>query len=174
MVSLVNTQLKRNKWRFTTNSERLAEEALKYLGAKSIGHGRCAEGLCHLRGLDPAGGFDCSGFIVFLLKQINFPFSEKIRHASQFHDFFGMSVQWIGREPGDLVTFSRGGLAPTHIGIIISDSQYIHAPGRKDTFVRTDDLRVSDIPITHVHQRYSLNPIGIKKLAIPGERWQSE
>lgn len=120
-------------------------------------------------------GFDCSGFIVFLLRKINFPLPPTIRHCSEFFDHFGVLVHPGCTHAGDLVFFSRDGLRPTHVGIIVSPETYIHAPGNSGSKIEVCPLpRPEIIEVKHNKNRlYLSNPIGFKRLALPqGGRYQ--
>lgn len=95
---------------------------------------------------------------------------EGIRHASEFFDQFGIFVH-ITR-PGDLVFFSKEGMAPKHMGILINEIEYVHSPGKDDTRVLVAKIKKEDIPDSSPNQIYRKNPIGYKSLAVPNGRWQ--
>lgn len=123
---------------------------------------------------NPEAGFDCSGFVSFVLTQAGIALPDyigldgerrTIRHASEFWDHFGVAVHPDLRQAGDLAFFSRNGSFPTHIGIVVSTNAFIHAPGRDGTAVTIEPLVTT--PITHdesspYRQLYSQNPIGFK------------
>lgn len=92
----------------------LAETAKKYLGIRY-----------RYGGSSPSRGFDCSGFVYYLLRRhgIYAPHSA----AALFH--MGKPVSRFELKPGDLVFFRnttrRRGI--THVGIYVGDGKFIHA-----------------------------------------------
>lgn len=78
-----------------------------------------------LGGATPDDGFDCSGLVryVLALHGINVPRTT----AEQFDR--GPEIDRPQTSPGDLVFFSTTGPGPTHVGIVIDERQFIHAPG---------------------------------------------
>jgi len=146
------------------------ELALGYIGAKSI---KYIEPNC---GMDPEGGFDCSGFVVHTLGRAAAAHSLDLalpRHANEQWRNFGEYVAYGQRRSGDLVYFpsrKKGGLwVAGHVGIVLDESTYIHAPGKDDTEVgvnamperpeQLEDVRPNDL---HTH-----TPIGIKRMSLP-------
>jgi cell wall-associated NlpC family hydrolase len=75
-------------------------------------------------GTDPAGGFDCSGFVwyVFARHGISVPRTVTEQYRA------GMSVAPNELQPGDLVFFNTTGASPSHVGISIGGEQFVHAP----------------------------------------------
>lgn len=145
--------------------EKFADLALKFIGYPSI----------HYQNPDvgrDANGFDCSGFVHFVLKNLNFPDIEKIRHTNEFFDSFGVFIHPEFADKGDLVFFSRDGCVPRHIGILLSRSSYIHAPGNNNTTVTVSTLEENLIKSSLAKQIYFRNPIGFKRLAIKVGRYQ--
>ncbi len=122
--------------------------------------------------MDPSIGFDCSGFVTYLIRSINIPLPEDVRHCNQYLDKFGVLIHWEARLPGDLVFFSRNGIRPTHMGIIISKTEYIHSPGTEDNFVKISPLALTQLPPKYPDQFYFTNPIALKRLAFLNARWQ--
>jgi cell wall-associated NlpC family hydrolase len=123
-------------------------------------------------GQSPETGFDCSGFVRFVLTQVGLHIPDyigmdncqrPIRHTNEFWDHYGVIV---GGEPegGDLIFFARHGLWPTHIGIVRDGESYIHAPGRDSTKVRVADIRKEIVRVRTEGGRilYPSNPIGYK------------
>lgn len=125
-------------------------------------------------GLEPQNGFDCSGFINYLFRAINYPLPPNLRHANQLFDALGVLTHLPRR--GDLVFFSRNGQYPSHVGIMIDPWQFIHAPGKNYATVTLAPLEWSDIvPKPNVVPRrilYTHNPIGFKRPTFPrNSRW---
>lgn len=148
-----------------TSKAKLADEAVLFVGYPSIYYRAPHFGISE-------SGFDCSGFLKFLLKRINFPCHDKIRHTNEFFDFFGVFIheECVGR--GDLVFFSWNGCVPQHVGIMQSENTYIHAPGLSDTVIKTAILKKAVIKKGLCHEQiYFHNPIGFKRLAIKTGRY---
>lgn len=116
-------------------------------------------------------GFDCSGFVVYVLKKIGIALPETIRHCNEFLDTFGVFIHQEQKLPGDLIFFSRSGTRPTHIGIVVSHNHYIHAPGLTDTKVNIEKIVKQKITPT-TGQIYQQNPIAFKRISIKSGRWQ--
>jgi len=70
------------------------------------------------------------------------------------------------------VFFSKEGRRPTHMGIILNNYEYIHAPGINNTLVKIDELKVASIPKRYKNQLYFYNPIAFKRLSSSFGRWQ--
>jgi peptidoglycan endopeptidase LytE len=80
-------------------------------------------GVPYMWGGSSPAGFDCSGFVQYLLEQQNVTVP---RTAEQIRSNTGSSV--FQPTPGDLVFFSPSQQAPAnHIGIYIGDGQFISA-----------------------------------------------
>lgn len=125
-----------------------------------------------LEGCDPHG-FDCSGLVCYVLKIAQYP-DPIPRYASQFFDSFGILIHEDFRAPGDLVFFSnRGGTYPDHVGIVVTESTYIHSPGRDGQYVQVAPLVSSPIQPSKVAPRiYSRNPVGYKRITVHGGRYR--
>lgn len=127
------------------------------------------------QGMSPEEGFDCSGFVSYVLKSAGIHVPDfigmdntprPIRHASEYWDHYGIHVDAEHAKMGDLVFFSRTGMFPTHVGILTVHDTYIHAPGKDDTFVEEAylDEYVIDRGDRTDRQLYTKNPIGFKAL----------
>jgi cell wall-associated NlpC family hydrolase len=77
-------------------------------------------------GHDPSTGFDCSGFVRYVFAHaigLHLPTNS----AAQF--LAGLKVKRSDMKPGDLVFFhTRGRHRISHVGIYISNGQFIHSP----------------------------------------------
>jgi cell wall-associated NlpC family hydrolase len=82
-------------------------------------------------GASPSGGFDCSGFVMYVYAQIGISLPHNA--AAQFS--YGTPVSRDQLEPGDLVFFHGLG----HNGIYVGGGQFIHAPHTGD-FVKISNL----------------------------------
>jgi cell wall-associated NlpC family hydrolase len=88
-----------------------------------------------LGGETPATGFDCSGYVryVFAANQIELPRTV----VEQFT--VGERVETGDIQPGDLLFFATITPGPSHVAIVATGHQFIHAPGSNGV-VRTDSL----------------------------------
>jgi cell wall-associated NlpC family hydrolase len=95
--------------------------AMQYLGVRYVWAGE-----------SPSGGFDCSGFVKYVYKQlgINLPHSSRMQYP------IGQPVSRANLRPGDLVFFYN---PISHVAIYIGDGQMIHAAGSGK------DVRISDV-----------------------------
>jgi cell wall-associated NlpC family hydrolase len=91
-------------------------------------------------GRDPSTGFDCSGFVRYVFERalgLELPTNS----ASQY--LIGHIVRRNDMQPGDLVFFRTAGRNGkgriSHVGIYLSDGQFIHSPRRGES-VRVDNL----------------------------------
>lgn len=77
-------------------------------------------------GRDPSTGFDCSGFVRYVFAHA-IGMQLPTNSASQF--LSGLKVARADMKPGDLVFFrTRGKRNISHVGIYISNGQFIHSP----------------------------------------------
>lgn len=89
-------------------------------------------------GGDDPEGFDCSGLVTFVFRDIaglELPRRARDQRAK------GKAVGRTQLEPGDLVFFAttRRRNVVSHVGIYIGDNQFVHAPSRGSK-VRIDNL----------------------------------
>jgi cell wall-associated NlpC family hydrolase len=102
-------------------------------------------------GLDPAGGFDCSGFVKYVYEQHGVNMPREVRE--QFR--VGKNIDRDQLEPGDLVFFSTVAPGASHVGIMIGGDQFIHAPSERGV-VRVESL---------TQQYWSTRYIGAKRVS---------
>jgi cell wall-associated NlpC family hydrolase len=74
-------------------------------------------------GSDPAG-FDCSGFVQYVFRQVGTALPREVRDQYEVGRRIGRDE--IG--PGDLVFFETVSRGASHVGLAIGDGQFIHAP----------------------------------------------
>lgn len=108
-----------------------AEEAasLKAAANRSTGGDAVAEyaltlkGCRYVYGGTTTSGFDCSGFVQYVYKQMGYSINRT--SSSQYSN--GVSVSKANLQPGDIVFFSKSGNGITHVGIYIGNNEFIHA-----------------------------------------------
>jgi cell wall-associated NlpC family hydrolase len=79
-------------------------------------------------GADPATGFDCSGLVMYVYRQLGID----LLHFSGSQYREGAPVPLDALAPGDLVFFDLGPLGPGHVGMYIGGGRFIQAPHSGD------------------------------------------
>ncbi len=91
-------------------------------------------------GTTPKGGFDCSGFVRYVLAalQISVPRTADEQAA------VGANVpkDTTSLKPGDLLTFGKGKRV-THIGIYVGEGRYVHASPKAGRVIETSLSRTT-------------------------------
>lgn len=103
----------------------IVAEAQKYLGYRYV-----------YGGASPSTGFDCSGFVYYVLKQNGY--SPYRTPADQYRQ--GTYVAKASLQPGDIVFFAGTGSsnAISHVGIYVGNGQMIHSPNSRSTVSYAD------------------------------------
>ena len=105
-----------------TGAQILAE-AQKYLGTRYV-----------MGGASPAG-FDCSGYVYYVLKQLGY--SPYRTPADQYN--MGTSVSKANLQVGDIVFFANTYISGiSHVGIYAGNGQFIHSPNSRSTVSYSD------------------------------------
>ncbi len=99
----------------SASGDEILSKAQEYLGCPYV-----------YGGASPSG-FDCSGFVYYVLKSLGY--SPYRTPADQIQ--MGTSVSKENLQPGDIVFFSGNGTSITHVGIYAGDGQFIHAPNSR-------------------------------------------
>lgn len=86
-------------------------------------------------GESPADGFDCSGFVKYVLAQHRLPAPRTA--AEQFR--LGKRVDLGQIRAGDLVFFSTIAPGASHVGLAVNAREFVHAPASKGV-VRIDRI----------------------------------
>lgn len=100
-------------------------------------------------GNDPAGGFDCSGFVWYVFTQHGISIPRTV--SEQYRT--GLSVEAADLRAGDLLFFNTTGQGPSHVGISIGGDQFVHAPST------TGEVRVERLGASYWAGRF----VGIKR-----------
>ena len=114
-----------------SSSSSIVNTAKAYLGTRYV-YGGAAP-----------GGFDCSGFTMYVYKQYGYSLPHTA--TGQWQSGIGTKVWSIGAlQPGDLVFFNdpsrNAGKACSHAGIYVGNGQFIHASSSKNNGVIISDL----------------------------------
>lgn len=96
--------------------QRVLDTAAKYLGVP------------YLWGGTTPSGFDCSGFVQYVLRENGISIT---RTTYTQWDYDGVYVSRSELQPGDLVYFGSSS-APHHVGMYVGNGTYIHAPRTGD------------------------------------------
>ena len=81
-------------------------------------------------GNTPAGGFDCSGLIVYVYQNSS---GIKLPRTIQQMSNIGTSIGQQAPAPGDLVFFNTTGERYSHAGIYVGQGRFVHAPSAGGT-----------------------------------------
>ena len=107
----------------------IADVAKQHLGTRYVWGGASA------------GGFDCSGFTMYVYKQFGYPLPHTA--SGQWASGIGSKVSSISElQAGDLVFFNdpsrNAGKACSHVGIYVGGGQFIHASSSKNGVIYSD------------------------------------
>ncbi|MEB3097158.1 C40 family peptidase [Achromobacter sp. D10] len=119
---------------------RLAQEpTVPTLRDRVVQAGLEAVGTPYSWGGDDAEGFDCSGLVLYVFREIA---GLELPRTARAQRTAGESVgDKKELRPGDLVFFAtRGRGVTSHVGIYIGQNKFVHAP-RRGTKVRVDEMK---------------------------------
>lgn len=107
---------------------KIIEESKKYIGVPYVWGGE-----------DPETGFDCSGYVQWVLKEsidLYIP-----RTSIQQYDFLkSKTAKGLNQiKAGDILFFKTLGSTVSHVGIALDNETFIHAPN-SDSLIREDKL----------------------------------
>ena len=100
-----------------------------------VGTALALRGVPYRNGGSDPGGFDCSGFTQYVFARSGIALPRSVEE--QFDE--GKKVKPRDLSSGDLVFFKTTSRGPSHVGIVIGDDQFIHAPSSKGV-VRVERL----------------------------------
>jgi len=96
------------------------------IGTRLAKRGLDLRGIPYRWGGDSENGFDCSGFVYFLLRE-QFGLKNLPRRASEQYYEMGRPVDKEDLRVGDLVFFTTYKPGPSHVGVYIGDGKFVHA-----------------------------------------------
>jgi cell wall-associated NlpC family hydrolase len=79
-------------------------------------------------GSTPAGGFDCSGLMMYVYKQLGIT----LDHYAAWQYLEGTRIAPADLQPGDLVFWEPKADGPGHVGMYVGDGKMINAPHTGD------------------------------------------
>jgi cell wall-associated NlpC family hydrolase len=91
-------------------------------------------------GTTPKGGFDCSGFVRYVLGALQFALPRTAAQQASVGDNLPKDTTRL--RPGDLLTFGRGNRV-THIGIYVGEGRYVHASPTAGRVIETSLARTA-------------------------------
>ncbi|WP_019908582.1 C40 family peptidase [Paenibacillus sp. HW567] len=91
-----------------------------------------------------AAGFDCTGFILYIMEKFN---AGDLPRTSQSQAKVGTPVAKDDLRVGDLVFFNTFGSGISHAGIYIGDNQFAHSSSSKG-------VRISSLSESYYRDRY--------------------
>jgi len=106
-----------------SDSGRVCELALSFLGTPY-----------RYGGATPAG-FDCSGLVLYVFKEVGVALPRTARDQSRS----GSATTLRTMLPGDLIFFRIDRDVISHVGIYVGRGEFVHAPGT-GKFIRTDSI----------------------------------
>jgi len=89
-------------------------------------------------------GFDCSGFVQYVFRQHGVSVPRETRE--QFR--LGRSLRRDDLAPGDLVFFTTVAPGASHVGIVIGQDQFVHAPSERGV------VRIERLSTEYWNRRY--------------------
>jgi uncharacterized protein YgiM (DUF1202 family) len=101
-------------------------DAPRGIGEKLVSRGMDLRGVRYTWGGESPSGFDCSGFVYYLLHD-QFGMKNLPRRASEQYYQMGTPVDKEDLRPGDLVFFTTYKKGPSHVGVYIGDGNFVHA-----------------------------------------------
>ena len=85
-------------------------------------------------------GFDCSGLVVYSYAQAGVP---GLPHSARMLEKHARAIGLDALRPGDLLFFHLDGAKTSHVGIVVDDDSFVHAP--------SSGKRVEQVSFDHVY-----------------------
>lgn len=116
----------------------------RLVSAKLVEYAKQFLGVPYKWGASSGKAFDCSGFVVYIMKKFNVNLERTA--SSQFNS--GTKVEKEDLQPGDLVFFTTYKKGPSHVGMYIGDNKFIHASSG------VDRVTITDLDTNYYRKRY--------------------
>jgi cell wall-associated NlpC family hydrolase len=100
-----------------------------------VGTALALRGVPYLNGGSDPSGFDCSGFVWYVFAHQGIAVPRTV--GAQFQA--GRPVRARDLQPGDLVFFETGSGPASHVGVVVSGDEFVHAPSSRGE-VRVEHL----------------------------------
>lgn len=100
----------------------------------------------YIAGGNSPAGFDCSGFVQYLYKQIGISISRS--SSTQMYD--GVAVSYENAQPGDILIWGYSVGIPTHSAIYVGNGQMVHATNPLQGVIASDVVAWTRGSGTHV------------------------
>lgn len=111
---------------YLVSAEKFGTAAGRDIGRRLAARGLDLRGVRYRWGGSSPSGFDCSGFVYFLLRE-QFGLKNLPRRASEQYYRMGTPVDKEDLEVGDLIFFTTYKAGPSHVGVYIGDGNFVHA-----------------------------------------------
>src|SRR5688572_26237265 len=106
-------------------------------------------------GTDPAG-FDCSGFVQYVLARHGLVVPREVR--DQY--LAGREIDLKDAQPGDLIFFETVSPGASHVGMVVGEGRFVHAPSSRGV------VRVE----AYVANYWSIRIVGARRIADQSDR----
>lgn len=121
-----------------------ASASRRLINAKAVDYAKKFLGAPYKWGASSGKAFDCSGFVVYIMKKFNVNLDRTA--SSQFKS--GAKVEKDELQAGDLVFFTTYKKGPSHVGMYIGDNKFIHASSG------VDHVTITDLDTNYYKKRY--------------------
>ena len=89
-------------------------------------------------GKSPETGFDCSGYVRYVFKQVG---GMSLPHNALAISKVGEKISHSDLRPGDLVFFTTLRRTISHVGIYLGNNRFVHASSTSTGVVEVSDMR---------------------------------
>jgi len=131
----------------TASDKKIADRASasrRLVNAKAVDYAKKYLGVPYKWGASSGKAFDCSGFVVYIMKKFNVNLERTA--SDQFRN--GIKVNRDDLQAGDLVFFTTYKKGPSHVGMYIGDNKFIHASSG------VDQVTITDLDTNYYKKRY--------------------
>ncbi len=121
-----------------------ASAGRRAINAKVVDFAKNFLGAPYVWGASNGKAFDCSGFVMYILKKFNV----NLDHSASGQFKKGEKIEKADLQPGDLVFFTTYKKGASHVGIYIGNSKFIHASSG------VDQVTITDLNTNYYKRRY--------------------